>query len=428
MTTLTKISCILISISFAFRLVQVIPYGFCLVMGILIMLYEKKVFIAKWATDSLKSFDKYVLTFLIFSLISNSFFSIAPLRSFSVSLYLLIFIYLGYFIFNNFKNEESELKLLCNFLIISSFFSILLIFTYILASQESIEILLRKIKNFKIDEINKYKGVLNSLCLMICLMPLIEKFLGHKNYFISYLMFLLLIPSLILSNCNSAFLGILSGFFLIFLQNIYPFFKKKVLLLSIFFGSIIFLLSTNLFINNFNNSLCREKCSTDLRTLYNYEGYKFYDFNFLIPTSLIDPHRQFIWAFSLNKFKEKMWIGYGSDTSNLIDGSQEKIGHKHTGTMHFIPSHPHNFFIELLLDGGLITTLSFLLFICYFNLKFYNIIKIFEIRYLTFLNGFFWGSSLVNFSFWNAWWQSIYFILVAIICSIIYRINNQIKN
>ena len=87
------------------------------------------------------------------------------------------------------------------------------------------------------------------------------------------------------------------------------------------------------------------------------------NFEFKVPTSLIDPHRQFIWGFSLAKLKNNPLLGYGPDTSNFIDDSQKIIGHKRTGDMTFIPSHPHNFFIEILLELGILGTFSFILFI-----------------------------------------------------------------
>ena len=72
------------------------------------------------------------------------------------------------------------------------------------------------------------------------------------------------------------------------------------------------------------------------------------------------------------KFIEKPFFGFGPDTSNFIEEGQKQIGSKFTGTMNFIPSHPHNFFIELLLETGLAGTLSFLIFIIILN---YKIIK-----------------------------------------------------
>ena len=82
-------------------------------------------------------------------------------------------------------------------------------------------------------------------------------------------------------------------------------------------------------------------------------------FEFTIPIQIIDAHRQFIWGFSIDKFKDKLILGYGPDTSNFISGSQQTIGSAYTGTMNFIPSHPHNFLIELLLEVGILGTLIF---------------------------------------------------------------------
>jgi len=138
-------------------------------------------------------------------------------------------------------------------------------------------------------------------------------------------------------------------------------------------------------------------------------------FNFVIPLNLIDAHRQFIWGFSIEKFKEKPLLGFGPDTSNFIDGSQVMIGSIYTGTMNFIPSHPHNFLIELLLETGFIGTSIFLLFLLFIN---YNIFKNISHKYqyaLVLLNVYFWGTSLVNFSFWLGWWQASYYLLLSII-------------
>ena len=42
------------------------------------------------------------------------------------------------------------------------------------------------------------------------------------------------------------------------------------------------------------------------------------------------------------------------DSSNFIEGSQKIIGHELTGNMPFIPSHPHNFLLELILEVGIL--------------------------------------------------------------------------
>ena len=93
--------------------------------------------------------------------------------------------------------------------------------------------------------------------------------------------------------------------------------------------------------------------------------------------------------------------------------------------MFYISSHPHNFFLEILLEIGLFGTVSYLLLILfviiYFLNKYYNPFA----RYLIFFNGYFWTASMVNFSFWSAWWQGSYFLIQAILFAIIYNKQNR---
>ena len=135
---------------------------------------------------------------------------------------------------------------------------------------------------------------------------------------------------------------------------------------------------------------------------------------------MIDAHRQFIWGFSLSKFKNNTLLGYGADTSNFINDSQKIIGHRATGDMTFIPSHPHNFLIEILLELGILGTFSFILFILLINYHIFLKANYKEKFYLIFFNGYFWGSSLVNFSFWLGWWQGSYFFILSLIATKIF--------
>jgi O-antigen ligase len=231
---------------------------------------------------------------------------------------------------------------------------------------------------------------------------LILTFFQNKRYL--YLPIIFLIPSLIFSDSNAPFLGILNGLFfcLIF------FVAYKIRFLKRTF--IFFLLGTFTLISfkNVNNLPTK----FDMESITNFE--------FKIPTNLIDTHRQFIWGFSLNKFKDNSLLGYGPDTSNFIDDSQRIIGHKKTGDMKFIPSHPHNFFIEILLELGILGTFSFILFILFMNYQILIKANLREKFYLIFFNGYFWGSSLVNFSFWLGWWQGSYFFILSLIATKIF--------
>ena len=69
---------------------------------------------------------------------------------------------------------------------------------------------------------------------------------------------------------------------------------------------------------------------------------------------------------------KNLFLGYGPDTSNFIEDGQTVIGSIHTGTMKFIPSHPHNFFIELLLETGIIGTSLFIIFILFLNYRIFH--------------------------------------------------------
>ena len=126
----------------------------------------------------------------------------------------------------------------------------------------------------------KFKGILNIITILV----LILTFFKNKLYL--YLPIIFLIPSLILSDSNAPLLGILCGlfFYLIFFFTNKIKLLKKQLFFSLHFFSfshfkilIIYLL--NLTVQSINN------------------------FQFKIPTSLIDPHRQFIWGFSLKNLK-----------------------------------------------------------------------------------------------------------------------------
>ena len=240
-----------------------------------------------------------------------------------------------------FQKKPEAFQKIIKIFIISTIFNVIIIFLYNLVNYETY-------KTF--TNILRFKGVLNIITILV----LILTFFQNKRYL--YLPIFFLIPSLILSNSNAPVLGILSGlfFYMIF------FFTNKIRFLK---KTIIFSLVTIFTLISFKNV-------NNLPTEFDPQSIK--NFEFKIPTKLIDTHRQFIWGFSLNKFKSNPLLGYGPDTSNFINESQRIIGHKTTGDMTFIPSHPHNFFIEILLEIGILGTFSFILFILFIN---YQILK-----------------------------------------------------
>ena len=153
-----------------------------------------------------------------------------------------------------------------------------------------------------------------------------------------------------------------------------------------------------------------------------FDNVSIQSFEHKIPLNIIDIHRQFIWGFSIEKIKDKFLLGYGPDTSNFIKGSQRTIGlnndRYYTGDMNFIPSHPHNFIIELMLEIGIIGFTLFILLLALINMHILKINNSLQSKlFLIFFNSYFWASSLVNFSFWLGWWQGSYYLFLSLIAA-----------
>ena len=116
----------------------------------------------------------------------------------------------------------------------------------------------------------------------------------------NYITIFLLIPNIIMSGSSASILGILIGIFLCFiffcLKKLQVLYKLKYFLLTI--SVCISIILSFLFYKNLPNKF-------DQNSIANFE--------FKIPTNLIDHHRQFIWGFSIQKFilKTFIWIWSG---------------------------------------------------------------------------------------------------------------------
>ncbi len=382
-----KFSYILIGFSYSFLLLNKIYFGISLLMGIVLMMIlnrPNKVYF-HFSNSKINKLFFVFLLFLSCSTINSTIF----VRSVSVEIYLISFILLGLNLFFYLQNKPETFQQIVKILIISTILNIIIISCYNLINYETYK---------AFNNILRFKGILNIITILV----LILTFFQNKRYL--YLPIFLLIPSLILSDSSAPLLGIFSGLFfylIFFLINKIKLYKKTIIFLLITIFTLISL-------KNINN----------LPTKFDRQSIE--NFQFKIPTFLVDAHRQFIWGFSLNKFKNNPLLGYGADTSNFINDSQKIIGHEATGNMTFIPSHPHNFFIEILLELGILGTFSFVLFILFINYKILLNANDREKFYLIFFNGYFWGSSLVNFSFWLGWWQGSYFFILSLIAAKIF--------
>ena len=389
---LENLSIFLISFSFTFLIRNHVYFGVALGTGILILL------LLNIRTIKLNIKITKIIPFLIFSviLILCSTNSILPERSFPVMIYLLLISFFSFLIFLCLKENKLIREKIKKYFSYSIFLNLIIVTIYNFINWD--------LQFINIDEIKRFKGYLNILTILVLILPFL------KTTRFNIICFLVLIPNLILSNCNSAILGVMiSCIALIIFYAYQNFVKSKKIFYPLFLVFFTFVL---LILNNLPKDFDQESIQSQ---------------EFKIPLQLIDAHRQYIWSFSIKNFLNKPVLGHGPDTSNFIEGSQKIINSKYTGTMPFIPSHPHNFILELLLDIGLLGFAGFLFFIIFYNLEIYKKIDL-KGKYLRVLFFFyFWGSSLVNFSFWLGWWQVSYYFITSLIFSFNYQFMHKEK-
>lgn len=380
MLNIINISTFLIGISYSFLILNKIYFGIVLCIGIILLISQRTKKVWECQKKNLKK-HTFLLIFISFFSIISIYNSILPERSAPVLLYFFLII-----IFSNFLFFIMQEKIIFNKIIYILFLSTFL---------NTIIISIYNFSNFDFEsfsEIRRFKGFLNIHTLIVLIIPLLYK---SKLNLVSLL---LLIPNLIMSNSNSPIMGILMVIISVSIFYLFQKFKelKKISYILIIIFPILIINFAKFLPNKFDNESIQK-------------------FEFIIPIQIIDAHRQFIWGFSIDKFKEKLILGYGPDTSNFISGSQRTIGSVYTGTMNFIPSHPHNFFIELLLEIGIVGTVIFLIILFFYNFKFIKLANHKNLICIIILNSYFWSTSLVNFSFWLGWWQASYFLFLSIV-------------
>jgi O-antigen ligase len=142
-----------------------------------------------------------------------------------------------------------------------------------------------------------------------------------------------------------------------------------------------------------------------------------FDGDWYFPLWLVDYQRQSIWKFAAELTQKNFWFGMGINTINFAPGADNII----PNTLHnlkMIPSHPHNWVIEIAAETGICGLLSLLVVIC---MSFMHMVRKFfhgaDISYLVSIgiSTGYWVSGLFNFSFWSAWWQ-VSFMLITALC------------
>ncbi len=137
-----------------------------------------------------------------------------------------------------------------------------------------------------------------------------------------------------------------------------------------------------------------------------------------LPTVLVDLHRQVIWTFTWEQALEAPAFGHGLDVINRVEGAKDVV--PGLGAER-IPSHPHNWALEIFAEAGVVGLAPMLAFIAIFGL---SLLRAWlrrgcraSLAALLVSVGY-WTSGLFNFSFWASWWQLAHILLVVLLLSL----------
>jgi O-antigen ligase len=132
------------------------------------------------------------------------------------------------------------------------------------------------------------------------------------------------------------------------------------------------------------------------------------------PGWLIDYQRQLIWQRAFEFGMDAPWFGNGINAINLLPGADVAMPRNN---LHIIPSHPHNWLVEVFAETGAVGAISLVVFVATLCFKLAR--EFFHSQDNTMLTALlvnvgYWSSGLLNVSFWSAWWQVGYLLLTAI--------------
>ncbi|MCC9623837.1 glycosyltransferase [Thalassospira sp. MA62] len=129
-----------------------------------------------------------------------------------------------------------------------------------------------------------------------------------------------------------------------------------------------------------------------------------------LPSMIIDTHRQLIWNFVYSHVLDHPLIGWGINNAPWIPGANDSVEGIRQA---ILPGHPHNWFMEIWVETGLIGLIPTVLLVigcAVIGLKL-------AVReglktsgpILGILAGY-WFAGLFNYSFWSSWWFAVFII------------------
>lgn len=126
---------------------------------------------------------------------------------------------------------------------------------------------------------------------------------------------------------------------------------------------------------------------------------------------LVDLHRQYIWSFVIHQIPENPVFGSGINAVNLVAGAEANVPGM---GQEFVPSHPHNWMVEVAAETGLVGLTMLLVCQLVFVNRAATLISGDRWAALAAIASFgaFWVSGLFNFSIWTSWWQVALLIIL----------------
>lgn len=134
---------------------------------------------------------------------------------------------------------------------------------------------------------------------------------------------------------------------------------------------------------------------------------------FVMP-GIIDAHRQIIWTFAIDHFQQRPLAGWGLNAINLLPEGKTIIpGFQ----VEYLPSHPHNWLVEVLAETGILGAGALICMIVWALTRLGRA----YVRHgspnalwasLTLV--VFWSSGAFNFSIWATWWVLTLFTVMAL--------------
>lgn len=133
------------------------------------------------------------------------------------------------------------------------------------------------------------------------------------------------------------------------------------------------------------------------------------------PAWLVDHHRQVIWQFALDLFRQHPWTGWGPGVISSAPGANQLVP-GFVGA-EYIPSHTHNWIIQILSETGLVGAIPLVAVVMAVPIilgrswiRTSNPATIISLGIWV----VYWSANLFNFSIWNTWWQAHLAILMAL--------------